>query len=507
MIDIEEDVLIKEPYPNEALLVACFYDNPQLYYEYDNRLTVKHFGNEIWKFYFKIGELLYSGGAKVLDDLTVANKVNELKANNTYEKFNRYETIKELVNEIQIHNKKDNLELYYDEVKKYYILRKFRDLFGDKVVEKNGKYDYKLLSGTQIANYWLYQVEEIGIENDRKFDEEFLLEGLKEEVEKQHNSPETGMPFYNSRILTKITNGWVDGELYLFAMGGGKGKTSFILSKHIVSCIYNNEKLLVIANEESITRFRRNLLITIMGNITNEWFLRQRINEGKFSIEEYQRLENAIEWVSDITEGNNKLITFVYMENYVMQDVKKIITHYSKIGYRKIIVDTAKVSEGRSNMARWEVITEDMKDLYKLCKKNANGLGVSIWANCQLADQSLKNRYLNEYSLGESKKMKNEASVLYMMRLVWDDELEGGDHELNCYHWIKNEETEKWDKEEFKLSRHTDHQYYLLFTPKNRLGRSSETGEPQLIFEVDLNRNKWKEIGQTFVIDDHQYGN
>jgi len=441
-----------------------------------------------------------------LDDLTVANKISELKAEKKYEEYNKYETIRELVAEIQ--NKKDNIEMYYDEVKKYYLLRKFRGLFGDKIIEKNGKYDYKMLDANQIANYWMYQVEEITMENsNNKYDEEFLLDGLNELIEKQHTDPQIGMPFYKSRLLTKITNGWNANSLAIYAGFGGKGKTSFIIAKNILSCIVANERLVVIANEEDIEMFRKSFLITIMGNVTKEWFERQRINEGKFNVEEYQRLYNASDWVKEITQGDNKLITFIYMENYVIEDVKKIVTHYAKKGVTKYIIDTCKVSEGRKNMARWEIITEDMKDLYKLCKKNANGLGIGIWCNVQISDGALKNRYLNEHSLGESKKMKNEASVLYMMRQVWDDELEAGDHELKCFRWVKEEITNKWIKEEFKLNRHTDNKYYLLFVPKNRFGKSQDSGLPQLVFEVDLNRNKWKEIGQTFVIDDHQYGN
>lgn len=498
-----DDILLKESYPSEALLVACFYNNPQLYHEYNDRLSVRHFGNLIWKFYFKIGQIICENGGKILDDLTVANKVSELKENSMYERFNKYETIQELIEEINRDNKKDNLEMYYEEVKKYYLLRKFRDLFGNKAIEKNGKYNYKLLNSNQIANYWVYQVEEIALENnENKFEEQFLLQGLKKEIEKQHTNPEAGMPFYKSRNLTKITNGWCP-ELYIFAGFGGRGKTSFTLAKNILSCVVHGEKLLVIANEESITRFRRNFLITIMGNITKEWFERQRINEGKFTIEEYQKLENAIDWVSEITEGNDKLITFIYMDDYIIEDVQKIIRHYAKLGVNKVLIDTAKPSEGKGSMQRWERMAEDMKNLYKLVRKNEN---LAIWCNVQLADTALSNRYLDEHSLAESKKMKNEAAVLYLMRQVWNDELEGGDYELNCFRWEKDE-SDKWVKREFKLDRYTDDIYYLLFTAKNRLGKSQDTGLPQLIFKVDFNKNKWKEWGYTYVINDRQYAN
>lgn len=507
MTELNDDVLYSEIYPDEALLVSLFYENPKLYDEYDeSRLTEKHFGNQIWAFYFKIGRFITKRGGNNLDDITVANFVNEMKIQDRYDKYNRYETISELLEEVK--SKKNNLSMYYDNIKKYNLLRQLREFLGDKVLNVDGKYNYKLLSTDQISNYWLYKFEEIALQNnENKFEEQFLLQGLQDEVDKQNTNPETGLPFFKSKLMTRATNGWVNGELYIFGGFGGKGKTSFTLNKVICSCIINKEKLVVIANEESIDRFRRNLLITIIGNFTKEKFARHRINEGKFNQEEYKKLQNAINWAKEITGGNNKLIAFVYMENYIIEDVKKAAKHYVKLGYKKFIVDTGKPSEGKSGKARWEIMTEDMKDLYKLCKKNAKGLGIGLWVNVQLADTALKYRYLNEYALGEAKKMKNEASVLWLIRPVWDDELEQGKKELNCFKYEKDELGDGYRKVEFTLDRFLEsgYKYYLLFTPKNRLGQDNNTGLPCIVYKVNFNRNSWEEIGLTFLADDHSY--
>ena len=505
-MDISEDILYKEIYPDEALLTALFYMNPSLYEEYDeSKLSYKHFGNKIWAFYFKLGRFISDRGGEVIDDITVSNVVNELKLRNKYEEYNEFETITELIEEVK--NKENNEKMYYDNIKKYHLLREFRELFGDKVIEDSGNYKYKLLNAEQIANYWLYKIENITLNNvDNGFEEQFLLEDLDKEIEIQNIEPEIGMPFCDSKLLTRQTNGLINGELYIFGGFGGKGKTSFTIAKVISSCIIHNEKLVVIANEEGIRRYRRNLLITVMGNFTNESFPRYRINEGKFTDDEYQKLQRAKEWIDKITKGNNKLITFVFMENYVMKDVQKIIKHYAKKSISKFLIDTGKPSEGKSHgEKRWEILADDMKDLYKLCRTNGGGLGISIWVNCQLADSALKTRFLNEYALGDSKKMKNEASVLYLMRPCWDDELEGGGRELKCFKWVKPKTgNQKYIKEEFSLDRFTDCVYYVLFIAKNRLGQSSETGAPCIVFKTDFNKNKWEELGQAFLINDHK---
>lgn len=507
MTELNEDILCKEIYPDEALLIGLLYSNPNLYDEYDeSRLTDKHFGNPIWAFYFKIGRFITKRGGNNLDDITIANFINEMKIQDRYEKYNRYEAIAELIQEVK--NKKDNADMYYKNIKKYNLLRQLREFLGDKVITNEGKYNYKLLSADQIANYWMYKIEEVTMQNnENKFEEQFLLQGLQEEVDNQNTNPETGLPFFKSKLMTRATNGWVNGELFILAGFGGKGKTSFTLNKVICSCIINKEKLVVIANEEGINRFRRNLLITIIGNFTKEKFARHRINEGKFTDEEYKKLQNAINWAKEITEGNNKLIAFVFMENYVIDDVKKVAKHYIKRGYQKILIDTGKPSEGKSGKARWEIMTEDMKDLYKLCKKNAKGLGIGLWVNVQLADTALKYRFLNEFALGEAKKMKNEASVLWLMRVVWDDELDGGKHQLNCFRYEKDELGTGYRKVDFTLDRFIENgcKYYLLFTSKNRLGQDNNTGLPCIVYKVNFNRNSWEEIGMCYMVDEHSY--
>ncbi|WP_214607218.1 hypothetical protein, partial [Mycobacterium tuberculosis] len=132
---------------------------------------------------------------------------------------------------------------------------------------------------------------------------------------------------------------------------------SLMFNKVIMACIENHEPLLVIANEQSVQEFRQMLLVTAMGTGTRKTIKRQ---------------------------------------------------------IRRVIVDTGKPSEGSGEMPRWERFTEDMKELYKLARKNGGGLDLALWVNTQLADSAIKQRFLNEYALGESKKAKNEASVLFL---------------------------------------------------------------------------------------------
>jgi hypothetical protein len=365
----------------------------------------------------------------------------------------------------------------------------------------------------QLQTYWMDQFNQISLNYDNPFEEQYLLADLDSSLKEWDKHPDIGLPFYQAKQLTKITTGWSLGTVFVSGGFGGKGKTSFTFAKVIMSCIENKEKLVVIANEQSIDEFKKLLFTTAMGIGTEEWFNRQRLNEGEFTDDERGKLQRAKEWVRNLCD-NEKLIVFIFMEQYTMSNVKKVLTHYANRGYKRVIIDTGKPGDGRGDKARWEQFADDMKDLYKMARPNGGGLNLAVWVNVQLADGALGRRFLNEHAFGDSKKIKNEASVVFMSRPVWDDEYAGGNKELTLYRRVFNEITDEWETREEKLERwytikdsdkRVPNQYYLMFVPKNRRGQDNNTGLDVLVMRVDFGKNLWQEIGYTKVWNDHNY--
>jgi hypothetical protein len=246
------------------------------------------------------------------------------------------------------------------------------------------------------------------------------------------------------------------------------------------------------------------------------------------------KLRNAAEFLEQMSadeEGNinENLVVFVFMEDYVMSQVKKIVRHYSNRGYKSVIVDTGKPSEDAGSMQRWERFTEDFKDLYKLCRPNGGGLNLRFWVNVQLVDTAQSRKFLDENAFGDSKKIKNEASVVFMGRHAHDTEYAGGSDEVSA--WMNVPYTEALDddpffeieyddqgnpkpyqKKWFKLERYYEkdgkkfpNTYFFLFTPKNRRGVDNKGGQPILVMRVNLNSNTWIECGWTYIANDRQY--
>lgn len=502
-----KDKLKQESIITEAYFTALFWNDPNLYPFYPSeKLGAKTFQNPAWGFYYGLGRYMFEEkGVKIFDDITVAKHVKELGVEEKFNSYGGFSSVEEVM--VEVVGKEDNVDSYYDEIKKYAMVENLTLLFGEKVLTPNGKYNYKTMTKNQLHIYWNDQVNQLGMDGDNKYDEHNLLSDLKNDIIRWNMNPAIGLPFYKSPQMTRISTGWDFGNLYIFGGFGGSGKTSMSFNKVIMSCIAEKEKLLIIANEQGIEEFKKMLIITAMGIGTKDTFNRQRVNEGDYTDEEFDKMNRAVEWVEELCGGDDSLIKLVFMEDYIMDDVKKIVRHYSARGYKSIMVDTGKPSEG-GQKARWEQFTDDFKDLYKLCRPNGGGLNLRMWVNVQLADTALRSRFLDEYAFGESKKIKNEASVVYMIRAVWADEYEGGNNEIDVYRWEHDPNhpfanKKGYYKVEFKLEK--GKVYYLMFTPKNRRGRDNKTGLDVLVLQPNFNNNSWIEIGWTTIYNDRNY--
>lgn len=502
-----------DAYIAEAMLTALFWRFPSYYIQFpDTKIAYTHFLNPIWAFYFHLGRQLANKGLVIFDDIAAHQAVVSLGMADKYKEFNGFATIGELMAEVD--NAKENFDAYYEEVKKYSTLKELYKKFQDVVVTDptNPKYDYKKMTTEQIHAYWMDSVNRPFKDMDNRHDVQPLLKGLKDRIRRWSQQPRIGLPFFQSKKMTDICVGWDFGHIYMNAFHSGKGKTTMTVAKIIMSCIEHNEKLLVIANEQDIDDFAQTLIVTVAGNVTKEYISRQRFLKGDFTSEELARMDKAADWVEKQT-GDNGLIQFVFMESYTVDNVKKILIHYANRGYRSVIIDTGKPGENLGGMKRWERFALDMTELYKIVRSNGGGLNLRAWVNVQLADDAVGTRYLDETALGDSKKIKNECSVVFLGRPIWDDEYEGGSNAVQCYKWIPSANGGPPMRETFYLKpEHTDetgnawkNNYFFFFTPKNRRGQSNDTGLDILVFNVNFNGNVWHEVGWA-KIPKHSFG-
>lgn len=487
-------------YRVESQLVGLFWRYPDYYiHNNEERINMKMFLNLNWAFYFRLGRILSGKGLLTFDDITVYRIVDEVGQMSKYEEYGGYNVVQELMEEME--DAKDNFDACYADLQKYNALKNLYKEIGEVSLKdkNNPSYNYQAMDTEQLHMFWMDKINRAFKDVDNRHDSEPLLKGLKDRIRKWSTQPKVGLPFFQSKKMTDICVGWDFGQIYLNGFHSGKGKTSLAVSKLILSCIEHNEKLLVIANEQDIDEFAQTLILTIAGNITKEYVSRQRFLKGNFTEDELAKMDKAAEWVEEHTKDDG-LIQFVFLESYTMANVKKNLIHYANRGYKSVIIDTGKPSDNLGGMQRWERFVLDMEELYKMVKSNAGGLNLRMWVNVQLTDESVGVRYLDERSLGDSKKIKNVCSFVGVGRFAWDDEYTGEDNEVICYNWVPNpldpdnptEKTFTLDKTYIdKNGKPWPNSYFFYFIPKNRRGKTEEI----LVFSVNHNTNSWYEVG------------
>lgn len=508
--DSIKEKLNEEVYPKEAYLCGILFNEPSYYDSYrENKLSIKHLGNPIWKFYLGLGRHLWDKGITVFDDITVAHAVNELRLQDKYDKYGGYETINELAQETK--DKSENFLGYYEDVKKYSLIRELYELMGSKIVKPSGKYDYKKLTAEQIQAYWDDKYEQIKMNNsvETAYKEDDLLVDIDKIVKELDETPDMGMDYYKSKLLTEATVGDALGTLTIISAFSGAGKSSFVVEKKVMQCIIEHEKLGLIVNEMNKKAYVKMLLPTIMGGelytkfkeeFKDTKFNRKNLNKGNFTVEEKAKLNHAVDWIKQTINGKNDLIKFITMEDYTMDAVEGLIRKWTKRGYLRWIVDTAKPSEGGTKDTRWEQFVEDFDRLYKLCRpQDAGGLGIALSAMVQSADDKIKERWLSYDCIADGKKIKNVADITMHLRRAWVDEYEGEAKEVIVERWIPPSESFNGKPEKIQKKLETGRVYYFLFISKNRRGETSDS-DGVIVYEVNFNSNRWKEVGKAYNI-------
>jgi replicative DNA helicase len=170
----------------------------------------------------------------------------------------------------------------------------------------------------------------------------------------------------------------------------------------------------------------------------------------------------------------------------------KIINKYSALGVKYFILDTFKASDNADSDKVWLEMMNDMRKLYDTIKPSNKN--VHLWATLQLKKDKVGSRYLTNDNIGMSKNVVDVCSTVLLMRGVREDEKEDGKHELKVYRLEgKNGATR------IPVILHKDKHYMVIFIDKNREG---ESGQFQIVAEVNLGRNTYKEIGITSIAQD-----
>lgn len=502
---ISEQAMINENYFDGLL-----WSNPTVYYaDYSNTIEAEHLIHGVWRFFYDLGRRMYNDGVKKFDPITIQMKVKEYNVEKEFDKYGGLDTMEDSISLVKANS--ENIAYYAEKIEKNYIIRQLYDTFGSKVFKKQGKYDYTKLSKEQLVTYWQDKVNKISLTTTTGYEVENLIIDAEEFIRSIEEDAENMLPFHKSNMMNSITQGIAQGHVMMIGAFGNSGKSSMIADKIVMSYIANNEKAIVVLNEESANSFRQKIVLSILNHEVAgaKGFNRKHMTNGQLEESDKEQIRMAFAKMRELTEGEDAIIKIIFMSKYDMDDLERLVRYHANRGYHNLLIDTHKVSDNSRQDQRWATFVEDMKKIYRFTRKEAGGCNLRTVVTFQLADSHIRDRFLTADAMAEGKASKNEASVVMMFRPMFSDEYDGEKRALKCHRWRKKTEDEmmlnpkdkkKFAKEEITLEK--GKVYYLLFTPKNRFGNNTDNGQEVLVLEPNFNFNSFNEIGWTYVDKD-----
>ena len=353
--------------------------------------------------------------------------------------------------------------------KKVVLLKLFRKMDADSVQD---------WWDARIASYGTGYSSKILEEEEIDFDDEFIdncEEGL-----------ENGVPFdiagYDVNgeeincfpFLTRQTMGLLEGTLTMLAGFSSAGKSTWFVTV-IMALLFHGRKVLIISNEERVKKFKAKFMVWLLGK-RNRYFKlsKSKFLSGDINEESRKQLADVQKFWRENYKGKLKFISIADADMSVVK--KKIRENALRYGYDTVLYDTFKIQEKDFSGQRQDLaLVRDSRELDKIGKK----YNLIMLASVQLAEYMRGKLFLDSSVLSNSKQIKEILEGLFLMRTVYDEELDEKS-KYYCHPFRLKKVDDKWIEEEYKPDRNAV--WRILFVEKTRNGRnSSDTGVAYLL--------------------------
>lgn len=469
----------------ESSILSCIYHDPDIIHDLD--ITEDDFDHNIFKIFFIVArDLIVKEKKKELDDITIGLYLeNHPKLSSVWDENDGYNTVYELR---EFFDSTGNVESFIYELRKWQSVKrliemgfpvwgdlsKFTDISIEEIYE-----EYDALLNHVFTN----------IDGEEKSSS--MSDGIYELIDELDEGIAVGLPYNDMPCLTKMVGGMLKGNITLVGGLSNIGKTTLARNMIIPSCIENNERLVIILNEEGKKKWQRELLVWVANNIYKKDLQKYTVRDGKYTPELKELLRECAKWIADHDVG--KQIIFYPFNRYKTSKAIKVIKKYASLGVTQFILDTYKMDAGTKSEKMWQDMQQNMVDIYDTIKTDG-GKDVHITITFQLAKSSSRQRFYSQDNIGLAKNIVDVASTCLMVRNMFDDEKTGGSHALEVFKIEKNDKTKKDSKITVKTEK--DRHYQIIFPVKNREGSANDM---QIVCEHDMSRNILKEIGYTRV--------
>jgi len=507
----------------ELTFIGALYLDPKYAKKYEEFINPKYdftADSTVFFYYALIGM------GKRTDWKISPETVNAYMADNkdrakVYQKYGGYKWVSYVIKMAESNNALENIENYYNMVKKYSLVREFwrKGLKGlmENIV-KTSDFAEKKPRDILLEAYNVFGKVYTKLANGEEVKD--LTSGCEDYIEAKLEKPEQGLdlPF---PIMTQIFQGVRLGQFWAWGMLSNAGKSRFLIRIIAHLAFVQKKKILIITNEMTEEEMRICLITTTINNpdiialhgidvgkygknqvdiqngvyeadaihLTRDDIIdgkvircpNETIEEYKEKLEklstEYRNVKSIARWIDK--EMKDKIRIVETGGDYSDKDLKQIIENTCvSEGIDYVFYDTFK--SDKDAMGDWSAMKKTATILSEIAKKK----NLFIGANIQLTDDAnfCKPLELSSSNIANSKQIKHVLDALCLFK-----EIPYVDFDKYVY-W---EGTTDKPKQCQLKQLNPANRYYVCRIDKNRAGI-----KPDLLFELNLNTNIWTEVGR-----------
>lgn len=497
---------------NEILFVGSIYKQPDLLIEYGQYIKSKYdLFDDATKFFYEQADIMFQYKTQTFNQSTLATYMSEDKNRlSLYKKYGGWKILEQWMNLSLIEDFKN----YFEVLKKYSLLREYhRNGFDVSKIMEHSK--FHKLSALDIYRLIRGKADKIHtvILNDNLT--EILNEKISNVIIECLEKPDLGLviPY---PILNDLFRGLRTKNMISIAMLSNAGKSRFMFKLIAHIALIQKQKVSVLLNEMSIPDMKFCLLTTVINNkefqdihgirlqknereitlglykdSTGNIIYRKKDEDGNYiesieqykerlksNSEEYNKILQIAEWIEQETSGliYAKDVSSNYDDKSLEFEIRKINMIN---GVKYVFYDTLK--NPIDAMGDWSALKTTTTKLSQL----ATQLDIFIYTSIQLNDETNHTQPLemNSSNIASCKHVKHLLDGLVLFKEI---------NKEDFYKYTYYDLYETWG-EPIPMSLDLNKRYYVGVVDKNRSGEKKK-----ILFEVDLNQNKWIEVGEVF---------
>lgn len=468
----------------------------------DTTFEQKDFVTADGLFYFSMLNQLRNKGFYSLDEVTILSNLSQ-DAIDKYEDMGGWDSIQHQIDIINTQNFDTYIDILYRE---NILLHMHSDGFNLlKEIDVNDKKIiplklFRKMTAEEVTDWYDARISSYGTGYSSKVLEEEEIDFDDEFIESCQEGEENGVPFdiagYDINgeeincfpFLSRQIMGLLEGTFTMMGGFSSVGKSSWWVTV-LMSLLYYDRKILIISNEESVKKFKVKFMIWLLGK-RNRYFklTKKKMTSGDINAESRDQLTQVQKFWRENYKGRVKFISINDADMRVVK--KKIRENVLRYGYDCVLYDTFKIQESDFEGTRQDLsLVRDSRELDKIAKK----YNIIMLASVQLAERLKGKLFLDSSVLSNSKQIKEILENLFLMRTVYDEELDEK-NKFYCRPFRLKKVNDKWIEEEYSPDRNAV--YRALFVEKTRNGNnSSDTGVAYLL-KFDGDHCIFREVAQ-----------